>query len=188
MTTWPVVAATGHRPQHLSPDAREWIRPELDRVAVKLKVEHETQVGISGMAIGVDQWWTWPVLRAGLKLVAIVPFRQQPERWQPEDRDEWHALLRLAAHVHYVGDLAGATGAQRRSKTIALLHARNDYMLDEAVDFEGAVVAVHRESKTTGGTAGAVKKAKRRGLPIIHLDPDTQTVRLMHHPVIGSAA
>lgn len=174
MTTWPVVAATGHRPQHLSPDAREWIRPELDRVAAKLRDEHGTRVGISGMAIGVDQWWARSVLRAGLELWAYVPFPQQPDPWDDEDRAEWADLIKRAAGVKTFG----------QSYSVKLLHARNDGMLADA----DAVVAVHRAAKTTGGTASAVKKATRRRLPIIHLDPDTQTVRLVHHPVIGSAA
>src|SRR5688500_5358272 len=45
-----LVAATGHRPQHLSPAQRLWIEPELDRVIERL----QPSGGISGMALGVD--------------------------------------------------------------------------------------------------------------------------------------
>ena len=185
MTIWPTVSATGHRSQHLSPTVAEWIRPELDRVAAKLRDEYGTRVGISGMATGVDQWWARSVLRAGLELWAYVPFPQQPDVWDDEDRAEWADLLRQATRVRYFGDLADvANSANRRRKAVMLLHARNGGMLEDA----DAVVAVHRPSKADGGTANAVKKAKRLGLPIVHVDPDARTVRLLPVDVIGGAA
>jgi hypothetical protein len=76
---WPTVMVAGHRPQHLHPNVRPWIRAELDRLAVKLRIEHGTTVGISGMAAGADLWWADAVVRAGLHLHAHVPFPQQPD-------------------------------------------------------------------------------------------------------------
>lgn len=39
MTVWPTVMVTGHRPQHLHPEVRPWVRAELDRLAGKLHVK-----------------------------------------------------------------------------------------------------------------------------------------------------
>lgn len=74
MTTWPIVMVTGHRPQHLSPGVRPWVRAELERLALKLRDEHGTATGISGMAVGADLWWADAVVKAGLRLWAHVPF------------------------------------------------------------------------------------------------------------------
>lgn len=54
---FPRVALTGHRPQGLSPSARDWVPLELERLAVKLRDQHGMRVGISGMALGSDIWW-----------------------------------------------------------------------------------------------------------------------------------
>ncbi|MFG1872057.1 hypothetical protein [Micromonospora arborensis] len=161
---WPVVCATGHRPQHLTPDARDWSARELTRVAAKLRDEHGTRIGISGMALGVDTWWAHAVLAAGLQLWAYVPFPEQHKRWKPEDQAEWHRLLTLASRVRYFG--------QRYD--VRLLHARNDGMLLDAQ----AVTAVWLPGKKDGGTYSAVNKARRLRHPVIHLDPQRKRTSL----------
>lgn len=45
--TWSAVMVTGHRPQHLHPNVRPWVRDELARLAIKLRDEYGTTVGIS---------------------------------------------------------------------------------------------------------------------------------------------
>lgn len=157
MTAWPTVMVTGHRPQHLTIPARPWVRSELDRLAVKLRDEYGTTVGVSGMAVGADLWWADAVVRAGLRLHAHVPFPQQPDRWRDEDRAEWVRLLGLASHTETYG-----TGF-----SVRLLHARNDGMIKACT----AAIAVHDPRKTDGGTASAVRKLLDAGRPIIHVDP-----------------
>lgn len=165
---WPTVCATGHRPQHLQPHSHDWVRTELARIAVKLRDHHGTTVGISGMALGVDQWWAQAVLDAGLALWAYIPSEEQGARWNVGQLREWQRLLDSAAKVRVFG-----TGY-----SVGLLHARNDGMLDDA----DAVVAVHRQSKTQGGTASAVGKARKRGLTTISVDPDKHQVRIHYAP------
>lgn len=169
---WPTVAATGHRPQHLHPDCHDWVQAELRRIAIKLRNEHATTVGISGMALGVDQWWAQAVLDAGMALWAYIPCDDQAARWTPAQSRQWRRLLSLAAKVRPFGT----------TYSVRLLHARNDGMLADS----DAVVAVHRSGKTTGGTASAIEKATKRHLPLIHLDPDARTVRLRYEPPGGS--
>ncbi|WP_165947283.1 SLOG family protein [Micromonospora sp. 15K316] len=164
MSAWEVAAATGHRPQHLTAEERRWIRAELKRIAVKLRDEHGTATGVSGMALGTDLWWADETDTAGMKLWAHVPFPQQPNPWRDEDKTEWRRLLDRAAKVTTYGD----------HYDVKLLHARNDGMLAAG----SVIVAVHKRSKTTGGTASAVRKAERLGLPIIRIDPERRTVTL----------
>jgi uncharacterized phage-like protein YoqJ len=165
--TWRTVAATGHRPQHLLGFSEtDWVRAELARVAVKLRDEHGMTCGISGMAIGTDLWWAAAVVDAGLKLSAHIPFPQQPDRWRQADREEW-------VRLRYVADQHTLYGTDY---DVRLLRARNDGMLAEA----DAVVAVWKPSKTSGGTASAVRKAQAMGLPIVHLNPERRTVTLLN--------
>jgi uncharacterized phage-like protein YoqJ len=164
--TWSTVMVTGHRPQHLLGFGEaDWVRAELARVVVRLRDEHGMTCGISGMAVGTDLWWAAAVVHAGLKLSAHIPFPQQPDRWRQADRAEW-CRLRALADVH---TLYGTT------YDVRLLHARNDGMLIASA----AVVAVWKPSRTSGGTASAVRKARAMGLPVVHLNPERRTVTLL---------
>jgi uncharacterized phage-like protein YoqJ len=162
--TWPIVMVTGHRPQHLHPKVRPWVRSELERLALKLRHEHGTATGISGMAIGSDLWWADAVVKAGLKLWAHVPFPQQPDKWDDEDKTEWSRLCQLA-------DKLTTYGGYYDVKT---LHARNDGM----IKVSAAAIAVWDPRKTEGGTASAVRKLTAAGLPMIHINPETQKTTL----------
>lgn len=164
MSLWPAVMVTGHRPQHLHPDVRPWVRSELERLAVKLRAEHGTHVGISGMALGADLWWADAVVKAGLKLWAHVPFPQQPDKWHPADRDEWVRLCRVADKLTMYGGYYD----------VKTLHARNDGMIKASA----AAVAVWLPAKRDGGTASAVRKLTAVGLPVIHVNPATRKTTL----------
>lgn len=139
------------------------MRVELARVAVKLHAEHGTRIGVSGMALGVDQDWADAVLAAGMALHAYVPFPQQPDRWSEPAQARWRALLARAADVRYFGD----------HYDVRLLHERNHGMIRAA----DVMVAVWRPSKRSGGTWSAVRVIPD-AMPVIHLDPDARAVRL----------
>jgi hypothetical protein len=57
---------------------------------------------------------------------------------------------------------------------VKTLHARNDGMIREA----DAAIAVYDQRKTEGGTASAVRKLARLGLPIIHVNPENRMTTL----------
>jgi hypothetical protein len=159
MTTWPMVMVTGHRPQHLRPADRGWVRSELDRLAVKLRDEHGTTTGVSGMALGADQWWADAVVRAGLHLEAHVPFPQQPDRWLAPDQREWRRLLGHASQTVTYGTGYG----------LHLLRKRNCGM----VDISSAVIGVWLAGKVSG-TSHALRYALDRGHRPIWVDPETR--------------
>lgn len=154
---FPRVMVTGHRPQGIPVESHEWVKLELERLAIKLRDEHGTQVGISGMALGADIWWAQAVKFAWLDLWAFLPFPQQAERWAPVDVALWNEMRGRAAHEVVVAD----------AYSVQALHARNDAMLENA----DLVVAVWDPLTVTGGTYNTVVKAVKRGLPIIHLHP-----------------
>jgi uncharacterized phage-like protein YoqJ len=168
--TWPTVCATGHRPQHLDASAAHWVKEKVTAGAVWLRDERGTKVGVSGMALGVDTWWAHAVLAAGLELHAYIPFESQPDRWTPSERAEWARLRGLATVVKVVGP-----NPRDRREAVRMLHARNDAMLAAS----DAAVAVLLAGKTDGGTASAVRKADRLGLPGVHLEPTARRVRVV---------
>lgn len=173
--TWPTVSATGHRPQHLTPDARTWTRAKLVRAAEWLRDERGTTTGISGMALFTDLVWADAVVKAGLTLGAYIPCPQQPDRWTPGDRREWQRLLDIADPAY------SRTFATEYSPEA--MRDRNEGMLADS----DAVVCVWIPGKYNGGTWHAVRQAHQLHRPGVHLNPEAQTVRL-GLPSIGRAA
>jgi hypothetical protein len=165
---------TGHR--ELAAEEADWVRGRLADCVAWLRDVHDTTVAISGMALGVDTTWAQVALDAGLALHAYVPFPQQPDRWPEPDREEWSKLLARATEAHTVGDLNNVDPGRRRFEVIRLLHARNDAMLRAT---SGVAVAALRASATTGGTYSCVEKARRRGLTVVHIEPESRTTRLL---------
>lgn len=161
--TWPKVMVTGHRPQHLDEPQTRFAWAELERLSLKL-AEDGTQIAISGMAVGADQWWATCALAAGLELHAFVPFPQQPDRWSLEQQITYRYLVGRASKTMVIAD----------QYSVAALHQRNDTMLN----FADAVIAVWDPRIRTGGTASCVAKAKRRGLPLVHVNLETLTTTL----------
>jgi hypothetical protein len=160
VTGWPTVALTGHRPQHLSAPARDWVRTELDRLAIKLRDDCGMTVGISGMAAGSDLWWADSLIKAGVTLWPHVPFMDQPARWPVADRVEWLRLLNEAGRAPVVyGDRAD----------VRHLFARNEGMVD-AVAGSGMLLAVWVRGKR-GGTCEALRYALGRGMRPTWVDP-----------------
>jgi len=152
---------TGHRPQFIHPDSQDWVRLELERLAVKLRDRNGMQVGISGMALGADTWWGFATVFAWCELWAFIPFPQQADRWAASDVAAWNELRSRAAHEIVIAE----------EYSVQALHARNDAMLRDS----DLVIAVWDPSKTSGGTASCVEKAQAAGKPIVHVDPVART-------------
>jgi ribA/ribD-fused uncharacterized protein len=170
---WTRVAVTGHRPQHLTVEQATWARAELDRLAVKLRDEHGTLVGITGCALGADTWWAQSVARAGLDLWAYVPFLAQPAAWPAADQKVWRALVGAAQRTLVLG--AGYD--------VRLLHARNDFMLRDA----DLMITVLDPAKTTGGTVSVVAKARAAGQALVVVDVAARKVRLERSAAAGKS-
>lgn len=175
---WEIVAATGHRPQHLSKPQRDWIREQLALAAVWLRDHAGTRVALSGLALGVDTWWAQAALAAGLTLGAHVPCPPNPAKWGPKDITEFERLVALAdpAYSHQYAD----------TYTRRCMDDRNEGMLAAA----RAGLYVWLPGKRSGGTWNAVQVGRRLALPGIHFDPAAMvkrfvppgTVRLVPQP------
>lgn len=162
---FPRVSVTGHRPQGIPTQSHEWVKLELERLAIKLRDDHGTRVGISGMALGADIWWAQSVKYAWLDLWAFIPFPQQPERWQPADGALWNEMRsRAAAEVIIAPEYSTQA-----------LFTRNEAMLNDS----DLVIAVFDPSTQKGGTFATVQSAVQRMLPIIHVNPIAQSTMML---------
>lgn len=162
---FPRVMVTGHRPQGIPAQSQEWVKLELERLAIKLRDQSRTEVGVSGMALGSDIWWAQAVKFAWLDLWAFIPFPQQAERWTASDQALWQemcgrAAYRLVTAEHY---------------SVQALFQRNEDMLENS----DLVIAVFDPSVQKGGTLATVQSAVRRMLPILHVNPITQSTMLL---------
>jgi hypothetical protein len=166
--TWEVASATGHRT--LTRKQQTWVLAELARVATKLSWEHGCTTAVSGMALNVDQTWARVAVAAQLRLWAVVPFPGQGDLWTPAEKQSWQEILREADKVIVVSE----EDPRDRSEAAHMLHARNDKMLVVS----DVVVAVWDPRRRQGGTWSAVRKAVRRELPIIWLNPMLETVTM----------
>jgi hypothetical protein len=154
---WPAASVTGHR--DLSDAQMSWLRPELDRVNLKLVADHGTTDAATGMALKADQDFGWSALFAKMRLHAMIPFPEQPDGWSPEEQASYRRLLEQCTTKTVFGP----------SYAVKWLFVRNDGLLDFTAERGGAVVAVW-DGRREGGTFDTVRKAARRGLPVIHLD------------------
>lgn len=160
MTIWTAVSVTGHR--DLTATQLAWLRPELDRVNLKLVAEHGTTDAATGMARCSDLDFGWSALFAKMRVHAHVPYPQQPNGpdWMAGDRDSYARLLERCTTRTVYGS----------APNVGLLFARNDGLLNFIEDKGGVLVSVW-DGRRTGGTFDTVRKAAVRGLPVIHLDP-----------------
>lgn len=167
LPTWHIAAATGHRPQHLSLPERRWSARAIRFAVARLRDFHGTEIAVSGMALGTDMCFGEAALEVDLRLWAHIPFPQQPDVWRdPRDVARWQRLREAATWETVYGD----------HYDVDLLGERNNGMLYVTDCVDGVVVALHKPSRRSGGTAGALREARKRGLPIIHINPEAETV------------
>jgi uncharacterized phage-like protein YoqJ len=168
-----IVAVTGHRPSkfvvegHSGYDVRNPLviavqhQIEAQLRAIGLGAEEDV-ICISGMALGVDQWFAQIALNEGYKLIAAVPFRGQDSVWPPSSKREYQALL---ARAHEVVEVC------EPGYTAWKMQKRNEWMVDKCTH----LIAVYDGS--SGGTRNCVNYATSK--KTIHLiSPQTLRIAL----------
>lgn len=151
------VAATGHRPGKLYPDAifkgaMAEAEEKLYRLAAHALIRLEATEVISGMALGWDMAIARAAVDMGLPLTAAIPFRGQEERWADRHQRLYHHLLSLAATVH----------VQSPGRFTTAYLARDEWMVDHAEH----VAALYNGVRGGGGTAYTVEYARGWLLPV----------------------
>lgn len=160
------VGVTGH--QQLE-DSKAWtwvtrvMRDELARVPPPL-------IGVTSLAVGADQLLARLVLEVGGTIYAVLPFADIERSFSPEDVPAYRELLRQATvevlDTHGTDEDAYLAAGQK------------------VVELSDIVLAVWngKPAKGRGGTADVVAYAIRRGVPLIHIDPISHTVRRAESP------
>ena len=153
------IAVTGHRPEKLGGDytgdgtmgqkIRTWLREQL-RI-------REPDEAITGMALGVDQWFVREALGLGIAVYAAIPCPGQERKWPTAAQDRYHLLLqhpKVTSHIVTPGPYAAWK-----------MQARNEHMVDRC----NLLLAVWDGSD--GGTANCVRYAEKLGKPVVQFDP-----------------
>lgn len=148
------VAFTGHR-------AYDGSAAALLRRTVMSLYDEGYRTFLDGMAVGFDMAAAEAVLacraeRPDLRLVAVIPFRDQEKRFRPTDKERYARILTAADDVVTLS----------KDYFPGCYAVRNDFLVDRAA----AVVAWYDGS--AGGTRYTWEKAQRRGLRLIGLHPD----------------
>lgn len=160
------ICITGHRPKSLygyDLSDPNWIKLKLKLKSFLMEtvLEHDTVEAISGMALGVDTIFAQAVLElqeegVPISLIAMVPCLNQERMWRAADKKRYKEILDRADKVIYVSN-----EEYRRE----LMMQRNHAMVDSA----DQVLAVWRG--ISGGTAEAIAYARKRGKPVVIIDP-----------------
>lgn len=151
------IAVTGHRPHKLggyspSNPLKKRIKEVMAKIIDLLKPEEV----ISGMALGVDQWWAEVALESGVPVYAAVPFVGQESRWPDSSKEHYRVLMQAATRVKVVCE--GGYSAAKMQK-------RNEWMVDHA----DVILAIWDGSK--GGTGNCVAYAQKQKKPLLIWNP-----------------
>lgn len=159
------IMVTGHRPNKLGgykPNPTQtWVKNELETVLTKALKKHPKLETITGMALGVDQWWAEISMKLQVPFHAFIPFRGQESNWSQESQDAYRQLLKHAASQVYVSP--GSYSAYK-------MQVRNQAMVNNA----NICVAVWDGTK--GGTYNCIQYAISKHKHIYMINPTTMVV------------
>lgn len=166
---------TGHRPTRFQFGYQENSAGcKLLKKRLKEQFEGLYQQGVRryyvGGALGVDQWAGEILLHlkelpaySDIELVIAMPFTGYDNGWNEQSRFRLNTLLHHSTEVVTVSTIPGREAYK----------LRNYYMVDHA----DILVAVYDSDQAIrSGTRMTVNYARKRGLPIILIHPDTAIV------------
>lgn len=156
------VGITGHRPQSLSPAEQEWVKEALPVLMRSLRASHGMQVAISGFALGADTVWAQAALDQGVRLWGYLPSPDQAGRWRRPDQELHAELIARASRTLFQGE----------TYETRWLRARNEMIVRDS----NALVAVHKEGQSAGGTAAVIRKALASNKRIIRVNVTRQEI------------
>lgn len=164
------IAITGHRPARMlgyeDNPTYQSIRDRMRRILIEKSANTELFVDeaaskapvvvLSGMALGIDQWFTEIAIQLGIPVHAFLPFKNYERTWPYAAQKHYRDLLAKCDMITHVYE-------DDRYDPKRLME-RNKRMIDEAQ----LLVAVF-DGKSGGGTADAVRYANTCKVPIIHI-------------------
>ena len=150
------VAFTGHR--NIYGSKRQELRAAVDNALIEL-YQSGYRNFINGMAMGFDLLAASAVIAlkrrfSDVKLIAVVPYRNQSEKFSGYEQKRYQYALQNADEVIVL----------REKYSNGCLLRRNDYMLAHA----SGLIAFY-DGKPKGGTFYTIRKASESSMPIINL-------------------
>ncbi|MDO5112215.1 MAG: SLOG family protein [Clostridia bacterium] len=158
---------TGHRPQkfHFGVDEQHRDCVRLKRVLeaqIKAMIDQGITTFYSGMALGTDMWCAQIVQafqenmpERDIRLIAVVPFEGQADRWSHDFRARYCSILAKATEVVTLN----------ARYNMACMQQRNRHMVDRA----SHVIAVY--SGAPGGARYTVEYARGKNRTLVIIDP-----------------
>ena len=150
------VAFTGHR--NIIGNKRPELRVAVDNALIEL-YQSGYRNFISGMAMGFDLLAASAVIAlkrrfSDVKLIAVVPYRNQSEKFNEYEQKRYQYALQNADEVIVL----------RENYYNGCLLRRNDFMLAHS----SGLIAYYN-GKQKGGTFYTIRKASESSMPIINL-------------------
>lgn len=147
---------TGHR--HVSEDVTVMLRARLREAIATLHGERGVTTFYAGGCTGFDTLAAQAVLEyrsdhPAVNLIVVVPYRDQPRRWNEDEKAEYQRILAEASKVVCLAD----------HYYNGCMQKRNRYMVDRSA------VCVSYQTKADGGTASTVKYTMSKGLVVCNL-------------------
>jgi uncharacterized phage-like protein YoqJ len=156
---------TGHRPNKLggydpNNEIRTYTTAEMKRILLTTQQTYPEIVGISGMAIGIDQDFANLCVSLDIPFIAYVPFEGQECKWPPQGQKEYRELIEKAQEVKVI-----STGHYSPRK----MQKRNEAMADDS-DFAIAVW----NGDLRGGTYNCVRYLQRIQRTTFRVNPNNR--------------
>lgn len=150
------IALTGHR---FIPFEKQPLLKKLLVSAVTNNYEQGFTTYYCGMAVGFDMLAAEVILELknklkDLKLIAVLPFQNQSDRFSSYDKKRYQSILEQANEIVTL----------RKDYCNRCFLIRDDYMVEQA---DAVIAYLSRTDK--GGTYYTCKKAQSHGLPILNL-------------------
>lgn len=155
-------AFTGHRKERILQNSEPCLLGQI-QLAIIEQVEQLYKQGCRtfycGMAEGFDMLAASAVVACkwqfqDIRLVAVIPFRNQSARYEPLDKMHYQVLLHEADEVIMLSEYYYR----------GCFHRRNDYLVEQA-----DVMIAYWDNIFKGGTFYTIKKAQQAGKTIINL-------------------
>ncbi|MEZ4357360.1 MAG: SLOG family protein [Eubacteriales bacterium] len=161
---------TGHRPKNFlfGYDEESFSCVALKRLLlaeIKNKIVNDgVDTFYVGMALGADLWSAETVLslkkKYDIKLISVIPHKGQEARWSAADQKRYNDILKAADESVILNDRYLRWCMQQR----------NNYMVDHSAHIIGIF------SGMPGGTKNTLERARKKGLSIVIINPDSLAV------------
>jgi uncharacterized phage-like protein YoqJ len=157
-----VVAVTGHRPNKMyGYDLYDARYIKIKNEMKQFLIEKKCTVGISGMALGIDQLFALAIIELkeegyDIQLWCAIPCRNHSCKWPKHAQELYQKILERADKVVYVSE---------ENYAPYLMQKRNEWMVDRIDE----LLAIY--NGTPGGTKNCIDYAKKLGKPITIICP-----------------